>query len=68
MKKPISEMTLEEKATTAMTEAVRKAQERQWRLGLPVWIWKDGKVVNLPPPSHLRLASQCNEDVATYTP
>ena len=56
MNKPITEMTLEEKATTAMTHAVRKAQERQWRLGLGVWVWKDGRVVNLPPPPHLAIA------------
>ena len=54
MDKPIKDMTMEEKAITAFTNAVRKAQERQWRLGLPVWILEDGKVVNLPPPPHLR--------------
>ena len=47
-------MTLDEKALTALTEAVRKAQERQWRLRLNVWVWEDGKVVALPPPPHLR--------------
>ena len=58
MTKPISEMTIDEKALTALTEAVRKAQERQWRLGLNVWVWRDGKVVALPPPPHLRFPPQ----------
>ena len=55
MKKSIHEMDMGEKALVAMTQAVRKAQERQWRLGLGVWVWKGGKVVNLPPPPYLAL-------------
>jgi len=64
MNKPISEMTMTEKALTALTEAVHEAQERQWRLGLPVWIMRDGKVVALPPPPHLRFPPQNQDDTA----
>jgi len=48
------------KALEAMTNAVRKAQERQWKLGLGVWVWQDGKVVNLPPPPHLKILQNTN--------
>ena len=58
MNKPISEMTIDEKAITALCEAVRKAQERQWKLGLPVWVVQDGKIVNLPPPPDLRFSTK----------
>ena len=67
MNKPISEMTMGEKALTALTEAVRKAQERQWRLGLPVWVVQNGKMVDLPPPPHLRFQTQ-NQSVEKQLP
>jgi hypothetical protein len=53
MKPSIKEMTMEQRALAALTIAVRKAQERQWRLGIPVWVWKDGKVVAMPPPKRM---------------
>jgi len=40
-------MTLARKALLAMQAAVSKAIEEQQRLGLPVPVWRDGKVVLL---------------------
>ena len=68
MNKPISEMTMDEKALTALTEAVREAQERQWRLGLPVWVVQDSKIIDLPPPPHLRFPPQNQTPPQPETP
>ena len=39
----------EEKVTAALRRAVREALERHRRLGNPVCVWRDGKVVWLSP-------------------
>ncbi len=38
-------------ALTAMRRAVRRAIAENHALGIPVYIWRDGKVVTLPPPA-----------------
>ena len=41
-------LTLTEKATKALREAVAKAVEEHRRLGIPLAIWRDGKAVAVP--------------------
>jgi hypothetical protein len=38
-------------ALTSMRRAVRRAIAENHALGIPVYIWRDGKVVTLPPPA-----------------
>lgn len=45
----ISDLPLNVRAEMALREAVRKALEENVRLGLPAYIWRDGKVVAVPP-------------------
>jgi len=42
-------LPLEKRAEIAFKVAVAKAIDEHVRLGLPVYIWRDGKVVELPP-------------------
>jgi hypothetical protein len=42
-KKDISALALE-----ALTVAVRKVKEERKRLGMPLIVWKNGKVVRIP--------------------
>ena len=48
MKKPIEEMTWSEKAEEALKRAVAKAIEEHRRMGVPIVIWKDGRVQVIP--------------------
>lgn len=48
--KNVLDLPLEERALRALREAVRDAIAEQRRLGLPVYAWKNGKVVELPLP------------------
>lgn len=43
----IRALPLEERAFLALRVAVRKAIRERLRAGLPVYVWKDGKVVDL---------------------
>ena len=43
--------------TAAITEAVARAIEQHRRLGFPIVIWRDGRVVEVPP-----------EEIPPYTP
>lgn len=45
----ISSLPLEVRAEMAIREAVRGALEEKARLGLPAYIWRDGKVVAVSP-------------------
>ena len=47
MKRNIKKMTLHDKAKCAMEEAVQKVVEQHKKLGLPLAVWKNGKVVYL---------------------
>jgi hypothetical protein len=47
--KAVLRMPLEKRAEIAFKIAVAKAIEEHSRLGLPVYIWRDGRVVELPP-------------------
>jgi len=47
--KAILQLPLEKRAEIAFKRAVAKAIDEHARLGLPVYIWRDGKVVELPP-------------------
>jgi hypothetical protein len=47
--KAILRMPLEKRAEIAFKIAVAKAIDEHSRLGLPVYIWRDGRVVELPP-------------------
>jgi hypothetical protein len=45
----ILELPLLERAAMAMEEAVKGVIEDHIREGLPLYIWRDGKVVAVPP-------------------
>jgi hypothetical protein len=45
----ILELPLLERAAMAMAEAVEEVIEEHIREGLPMYIWRDGKVVAVPP-------------------
>jgi len=45
----ILHLPLEERALMALKEAVDEVIEDRIRLGLPLYIWRDGKVVAVPP-------------------
>ena len=45
----ILKLPLNVRAEMALREAVREALEENIRLGLPAYIWRDGKVVALSP-------------------
>jgi len=52
MRKPsrdVLRLPLEKRAEIAFKIAVAKAIDEHTRLGLPVYIWRRGKVVELPP-------------------
>lgn len=49
--KNVMDLPLEERAFLALKEAVKDAIEENWRRGVPVYVWKNGEVVELPPPS-----------------
>lgn len=51
MNKPIEEMTWAEKAEEALKRAVAKAIEEHRRRGVPVVIWKGGRIQIIPPES-----------------
>jgi hypothetical protein len=45
----VLELPLEERAQTALRAAVGKVIEEHIRAGLPLYIWRDGKAVAVPP-------------------
>lgn len=47
----VLDLPMEERALLALKEAVKDAIEENWRRGVPVYVWKDGDVVELPPPA-----------------
>ena len=52
MKKPpanILELPLEERAEIAFRAAVEKVMEEHARNGLPIYVLRDGKIVEVPP-------------------
>jgi hypothetical protein len=55
---PKSVRQLQEHAFTALKSAVKKAIAERTRLGLPVYVWKDGKVVDLNAPKRRATAKQ----------
>ena len=44
----ILDLPLEERALMALNEAVDEVIESRVRAGLPLYIWRDGKVVAVP--------------------
>jgi len=42
------QLSLTQKATRALTEAVAKAVEEHRRRGIPLAIWRNGKAVSIP--------------------
>jgi len=56
-RKKIRRLTLGEKAELALKAAVRKVIEENARLGLPVYVGHDGKVVKLQPEEVRRLSN-----------
>jgi hypothetical protein len=48
--KDIADLPLEDRALTALRVAVRKAIAPRHRLGLPVYVWRNGRVEELPAP------------------
>jgi hypothetical protein len=52
MRKPptdVLRLPLEKRAEIAFKIAVAKAIDEHARLGLPIYIWRNGRVVELPP-------------------
>ena len=47
--KNVLDLPLEERATMALRIAVEKVIIEHARLGLPICIWRDGKVFEVPP-------------------
>jgi hypothetical protein len=47
--KAVLRLPLEKRAEIAFKIAVAKAIDEQVRLGLPVYIWRDGRVIELSP-------------------
>ena len=45
----VLELPLLERATMALEAAIEKVIEEHAREGLPLFIWRDGKVVAVPP-------------------
>jgi hypothetical protein len=45
----ILDLPLEERALMVLKEVVDEVIEDRIRLGLPLYIWRDGKVVAVPP-------------------
>jgi hypothetical protein len=54
----ILDLPLEERALMALKEAVDEVIEDRIRLGLPLYIWRDGKVVAVPPDELRTLSRQ----------
>jgi hypothetical protein len=54
----ILELPVLEPAEMAMKAAMEKAIEEHIREGLPLYIWRDGKVVAIPPEELRTLARQ----------
>jgi hypothetical protein len=48
--KGLAALTFEQAATLALKSAVKKAIAERTRAGLPVYVWKGGKVVDLNAP------------------
>ena len=57
----ILQLPMEERALMALKEAVEGVIEENARLGLPMSIWRDGKIVQLSPDEVRELArsTQC---------
>jgi len=47
--KAVLQLSLHKRAEIAFKIAVAKAIDEHARLGLPVYVWRDGRVVELPP-------------------
>jgi hypothetical protein len=47
--KAVLRLSLSKRAEIAFKIAVAKAIDEHARLGLPVYVWRDGRVVELPP-------------------
>ena len=46
---PIDKLPIEEQAEKAFVEAVEEVIDENARLGLPIYIWQNGKVVDIGP-------------------
>lgn len=44
----VLELPLQERATLSLKAAVEKVIEEHVRVGLPLYVWRDGKVVAVP--------------------
>jgi hypothetical protein len=45
----VLELPMPERGLIALKVAVKKAIEEHAREGLPIYVWRDGKVVEIPP-------------------
>lgn len=52
----VLELPMPERGLMALMVAVKKAIEEHAREGLPIYVWRDGKVVEIPP-DELRVQS-----------
>ena len=55
--KAVVRLPLEKRAEIAFKIAVAKAIDERARLGLPIYIWRDGRVVKLSP-DEVRVSSE----------
>lgn len=49
MKKEVKDLPLDVRAEMALKEAVADAIAEHKRMGRPIVVWRDGKVVKIPP-------------------
>ena len=45
----VLELPISERGLIALKAAIKKAIEEHAREGLPIYVWRDGKVVEIPP-------------------
>lgn len=55
--KAVLRLPIEKRAEIAFKIAVAKAIDERARLGLPVYVWRDGRVVELSPDDVRKLSS-----------
>jgi hypothetical protein len=52
------ELSLREKALAAMRDAIARVIEEHRRSGEPLAVWRDGKVVLIPPPGPMTVGEE----------
>jgi hypothetical protein len=58
----VLELPLEERAQMAMRAAWERVVEEHAREGLPIFVWRDGKIVEISPEELKALVARFNSD------